>query len=100
MIYSSRFGYSTNKLFKRGEDKVSKKISLLSVLVLFGIGLFGCASQETTHNTPHVFAGAKDVFRQQFKGEIKKSFLTDVSQNSQKTRTDLSGENISTKSRY
>jgi hypothetical protein len=89
---------TANKLLETERDKMSKKIKLLSFFVFFGIGLFGCASPQTTHNTPHVFAKAKAVLRQTSQAEVKRSFLTRVSQNSQEAGTALSGQNISIKS--
>jgi hypothetical protein len=41
------------------------KIKLSSVFLLVGFGFFGCAGPQITHNTPHVFAQAKDASGQQ-----------------------------------
>jgi hypothetical protein len=92
-----RFLDIANKLFKTERDKMSKKNKLVSFFVFFGIGLFGCASPQTTHNTPHVFAQAA-VLRQTSQAEVKRSFLTHVPQNSQEAKTTQSGQNISMKS--
>jgi hypothetical protein len=93
-----RFLDKANKLFETERDKMSKKNKLLSFFVFFGIGLFGCASPQTTHNTPHVFAQAKAVLRQTYQAEVKRSFLTHVPQNSQEAETTHSWRNISIKS--